>query len=748
VLPESYRSSTLILVESQKVPENYVKAIVGPSIEERLSSIQQQVLSRTLLTQTIQEFDLYPEEVRKNHGMDTVIERLRKDITVTTIGARNGRAGIDAFSISYVNENPVLAMKVTAKLASHFIEENLKVREQLVEGTSEFLDQELAVAKGLLEEQERAISQFKTKYMGELPEQVQANISALDRLQLQQGTVIEGLQKASDRLTVLEKTIKDYQAEGKGSVVTAPGPGANGKGIDPLAIRLQELEKNLASLSSEYKENYPDIVQLKQEIRTLKAQLGSRAAEKPASEQGSDALRSEQIVDPYLREMVKQREEAKLEIASLKERLARIREQVKEYEARVEKAPSREQELMILERDYANLKENYRVLLDKKLNARLSENLERRQKGERFRIIDPANLPSKPEKPDRVKIMLLGLLAGCSLGVGSAVGLEMLRPVFRRSEDVESLLHLRVIATIPSFKNLMRDARRRVPGSFGTLSNGLSRFLLTGHVSMGGRESSQVDHLIPTGTRSRRPESKYLAGATVLRGFELIGKWNPWSVVAEQFRVAATRLALLQSSGRGKVTVVTSAVKGEGKSVVAANLAYTLARDIGKSTLLIDGDLKCPSVHHYWGMSQSPGLKDVLGGSQSLESCLRQEGELPLWILPSGSERGRAGDDLSRIRHIAEILNELKEKYDHVIIDGPPVLPLADMQVMAGMTDTIAFVIRAGLTPRSAVENALRTLGDTTKTYIILNELETRGMPYYMQEGYEYFSETRETGVQ
>jgi succinoglycan biosynthesis transport protein ExoP len=228
----------------------------------------------------------------------------------------------------------------------------------------------------------------------------------------------------------------------------------------------------------------------------------------------------------------------------------------------------------------------------------------------------------------------------------------------------------------------------------------------------------------------------------------VIGKWNPWSVVAEQFRVAATRLALLQSSGRGKVTVVTSAVKGEGKSVVAANLAYTLARDIGKSTLLIDGDLKCPSVHHYWGMSQSPGLKDVLGGSQSLESCLRQEGELPLWILPSGSERGRAGDDLSRIRHIAEILNELKEKYDHVIIDGPPVLPLADMQVMAGMTDTIAFVIRAGLTPRSAVENALRTLGDTTKTYIILNELETRGMPYYMQEGYEYFSETRETGVQ
>jgi len=750
VLPESYRSSTLILVESQKVPENYVKAIVGPSIEERLSSIQQQVLSRTLLAQTIQEFDLYPEEVRKNHGMDTVIERLRKDITVTTIGARNGRAGIDAFSISYVNENPALAMKVTAKLASHFIEENLKVREQLVEGTSEFLDQELAVAKGLLEEQERAISEFKTKYMVELPEQVQANISALDRLQLQQGTVIEGIQKASDRLTVLEKTIKDYQAEGKGSVVTAPGPGANGKGNDPLAIRLQELEKNLASLSSEYKENYPDIVQLKQEIRTLKAQLGSRAAEKPASEQGSDALRSEQIVDPYLREMVKQREEAKLEIASLKERLARIREQVKEYEARVEKAPSREQELMILERDYANLKENYRVLLDKKLNARLSENLERRQKGERFRIIDPANLPSKPEKPDRVKIMFLGVLLGCGLGAGSAIGLELLRPVFRRSEDAETLLQLPVIASIPSFTNLVGAMSKKLGSSSQTTTGGATgKRLLTSSMSGAGLNGTHEGASVAEERGVTARESGHCsARSNVLQELELIGKWNPWSVVAEQFRVAATRLVLLQSSNSGQVTVVTSSVKGEGKSVVAANLAYALARDMGKSTLLIDGDFKCSTVHQYFGIPQSPGLRDVLQGTHLLESCLRQEGELSLWILPSGSERGRAGDDLSRIRHIAEILNELKGKYDHVIIDGPPVLPLADMQVMARMTDTIAFVIRAGLTPRSVVENALRTLGDTTKTYIILNELETRGMPYYMQEGYEYFSETRETGVQ
>src|SRR5574337_228283 len=129
VLPESYRSQTLILVEGQKIPDNYVQAVIGPTIEERLNSLQQQIMSRTVLTQVIHEFGLYPEIVHKN-GIDSVIDRLRKDIRVTTMGARSQRGGIDAFSISFAHENPKIAMNVTAKLASHFIEENLKVREQ------------------------------------------------------------------------------------------------------------------------------------------------------------------------------------------------------------------------------------------------------------------------------------------------------------------------------------------------------------------------------------------------------------------------------------------------------------------------------------------------------------------------------------------------------------------------------------------------------------------------------------------
>jgi polysaccharide chain length determinant protein (PEP-CTERM system associated) len=749
VLPASYRSSTLILVEGQKIPENYVQAVIGPTIEERLNSLQQQVMSRTVLTRMIEEFGLYPDMVRAN-GMDAVVEKVRKDIKVETMGARSQRGGIDAFSISFAHENPLVAMNVTSRLASQFIEENLKVREQLVAGASEFLEQELALAKERLEAQEKTISHYKTKYMGELPEQVPANISALDRLQAQHSTATEAIQKATDRLTLIEKLIKEYESPAMAGVATVQGPGGVVV-VDPLVARLRELEKNLATLSAEYKETYPDIAYLKQEIQAVKAQLKEKkdvGGENNDAKEPSAPAKESKPADLYLRELMRQRDEAKLEISSLKERLARTRAEMSEYEKRVEMAPTREQELEILVRDYNNLKENYRTLLDKKLNARLAENLEKRQKGEQFRIIDPANLPAKPDKPDRMKIMLLGLLLGCGLGAGSAIGLELLRPVFRRSEDVESLLHLRVIASIPSFKSLLGGAQKNLYSKPMTATRRGNR-LLASRMPAGepngkngvGRSLEET----PTPALTKR----YRSGrANVLRELEVIGKWNPWSVVAEQFRVAATRLALLQYASKGKVTVITSAVKGEGKSVVAANLAYAFARDMGKRTLLIDGDLKCPSVHEYWGIPEAPGLRDVLQGSQSLEACLRQEGDLPLWILPSGSDRGRATDDLSRISQISEMLGDVRHRYDFIIIDAPPVLPLADMHMMAGLADIVTIVIRAGLTPRNVVETALRSLGAAAnKISIILNELEARGIPYYMHQGYGYPVGKKEAGV-
>jgi polysaccharide chain length determinant protein (PEP-CTERM system associated) len=745
VWPESYRSSTLILVESQKIPEDYVKTLIGTSIEERLNSIQQQVMSRTLLTQMVQEFDLYPDAVHRD-GFEAVIERLRKDIRVTTSAARSAQGGVDAFSISFAHQNPQLAMKVTAKLAFQFIDENLRSREQLVKGASEFIEQELAMAKERLETQERSISVFKTKYMGELPEQVQANLSALDRLSLQHGTTLDALQRAADRLSLIEKTFKEYEALGPTTAGTVQGPGG-AVVVDSPALRLKELEKKLATLAAEYKDNYPDIIALKQEIKNLKAQIGNTAREKNESDKATTVTKEPIPIDTYLRELGRQREESKLEIASLKERLLRIKDQMKEYEARVEKAPAREQELMLLNRDYGNLKENYRSLLDKKLNARLSENLEKRQKGEQFRVLDPANLPQKPETPDRFKIMLFALALGCGLGVGSVVALESFRPVFRRSDDVESLLQLRVLASIPNFSSAFGHTQKLLSGSAMTSRSveAMEGRSLSARTPDDKRNGTYAGTSVRGGAGLLAVRTRGLSGKSGTgRELDLIAKWSPLSAVAEQFRVAAARLVLLQSGAGGRVTIITSALKGEGKSVVSANLAYVLACNLGKPTLLIDGDLKCPTVHQCMGIPQFPGLRDVLEGERSVDSCLHRVGELPLWILPSGVASGRMLG-LSDIHQISVMLTELKKQYEYIVIDAPPILPLADMHMLAGVADTMVLVVRAGLTPRSVVEKAVRTIGATSNACVILNGLEAAGVPYYMQT-YDYLSGKKEVG--
>jgi polysaccharide chain length determinant protein (PEP-CTERM system associated) len=639
-------------------------------------------------------------------------------------------------------------MKVTAKIASQFIDENLRSREQLVEGASEFIEQELAMAKERLETQERSISLFKTKYMGELPEQVQANVSALDRLSLQHGTTLDALQRAVDRLSLIEKTFKEYEALGPTTAGTVQGPGG-AVVVDSPLLRLKELEKKLATLAAEYKDNYPDIIALKQEIKNLKAQIGNTAREKTESDKATTSTKETIPIDTYLRELGRQREESKLEIASMKERLLRIKDQMKEYEVRVEKAPAREQELMILNRDYGNLKENYRALLDKKLNARLSEHLENRQKGEQFRILDPANLPQKPETPDRLKIMLLALALGCGLGGGSVVALESLRPVFRRSDDVESLLHLRVLASIPNFSSVLGPMQKLLSGSAMTFRSveAMKDRLLSARTPDDKQNGTYVGTSVGGGAGLPAVETRGLSGSKlgIGRELDLIAKWSPLSGVAEQFRVAAARLVLLHSGAGDRVTVITSALKGEGKSFVAANLAYVLACNLGKPTLLIDGDLKCPMVYQCMGIPQFPGLRDVLEGERSVDSCLHRVGEFPLWILPSGVASGRMLE-LSDIHKISGMLTELKKQYEYIVIDAPPILPLADMHMLAGMADTLVFVVRAGLTPRAVVEKAIRTIGSPSNACIILNGLEAAGVPNYMQDSYAYLSEKKEVG--
>ena len=704
VLPKSYRSSALILVESQKIPEDYVKGIVGGTAEERITMIQQYVMSRTLLGKVVQQFDLYQDDVRR-HGLETVLEDMRENITVKTVAsAGGGRAskGVEAFSVSFAHQDPATAMKVTAKLSGLFIEQNLKVREELVEGASEFLAVEVQRAKWELEQQEQGLSEFKKKYMGELPQQTEANLRKLDRLQDELNTVNEALYRLNDRSRMTQKGIDEYRSTG--SISNGSETGLAGR--DPLLVRYKELERALATLTAEYKDTYPDVVQFRKELGEVEAKLAAKYGGERQDEAGRNSL------DPHLQTVTKELDELGTEIAGLKLRQRRLTKQIKEYETRIEQAPAREQDLMILLRDYENMRASYRTLHSKGLNARVAENLEKRQKGEQFRIIDPANLPEVPEKPDIVRIMLIGLALGCGLGLGGAFMLEQYNPSFRRSEDLELLLGLQVVAAIPDFAVDYGRASKQGLRSASPAN---------------GQASSQSRRRwrLPRRHKTRMPSE-----------MTLVAESQPPSLVAEQYRVAAARLSLMEAGRSSTILVTTSAITGEGKTSTVVNLGYTLARDLDKRTLLIDFDFSCPALHRYADTSAAPGLADVLRGTVPLDECLSRLGEIPLWIVPVGSQETQILE-LSKTHQLAAILAGLRTRFDYILIDAPPILPLADMNVLAGLGDAVLLVVRAGGTPQPVVQRALHMLPPDTPPLVILNAVEASAMPYYMHYQYQ-----------
>ena len=424
IVPRSYKSTTMILVEHQKVPESYVNPTVTADINERLNTITQQVMSRTRLESIINEFGLYNKE-KSNIANEELVGMMRGNIEIDIKGGGRGER-TSAFSISYVGSNPETVMHVTNRLASLFIEENLKVREQQAEGTTEFLDSQMQGLKAALETHEMQIKLYKEKYMGELPSQTEATLRTLDRLQMERKIINDELSSAEERKNMIQSQLAETRSQEITTEKTIK---------DPQVRKILELEGELTRLSSSYTDKYPDIVRIKREISEIKAQIKTAKGAEP--EENNINILSKQLVT------------VNKEIVKLKEEQENIARRVSVLQGRIERIPARELQIAALMRDYENTNKNYQSLLNKKLDAQLAENLEKRQKGEQFKILDPANLPVKPFKPDPKKIVLMGIALGAGTGAGLVVLLEVIDASFRKPDDVYAAIGIPVLASLP-----------------------------------------------------------------------------------------------------------------------------------------------------------------------------------------------------------------------------------------------------------------------------------------------------------
>lgn len=462
-LPKIYESSTFILVEGQKIPQNIVKSAVTGTAQDRLSTIKQQILSRSFLSKIIEKFGLYEtDDPSKSLRDGAKINKIRENIVVAT----KGRKRLESFSISFKGEDPETVMNVTNELASLVMEENLKIREEFVEGAIEFLNVELDRLKKELENQEGRIGEYKRVHLGELPEQLDSNLRALDRFQANLETTQVSKKIIQDRVIDLERMLERAKQEiitnklriqqGLPTATVEEIPLLAGS---PLEHRLAERKEALLELLTEYSEDYPDVAILRRNIATLEKQVASlrenqsvvsRSDNKTSLELQGDSALASSISDSVFT-LRRQLAKANQELDDLMKKEREIQNKIQEYEHRVENIPKREQEMVIMSRDYDNIATNYQALMNKKLSANISENLEKRQKGEQFRVIDSANFPEKPISPNKLNIALIGIVGGLGLGGALVFCREQLDNSIRNSEEVERITSVLVLAEIPDF---------------------------------------------------------------------------------------------------------------------------------------------------------------------------------------------------------------------------------------------------------------------------------------------------------
>jgi polysaccharide chain length determinant protein (PEP-CTERM system associated) len=474
-LPKRYEASTLLLIQPPEVSEKMVQPVVTGAIESRISNISQQILSRGYLEKVVQRLSLSAYPNLQELGLEDRIAGMRERIKVDVIREK-GRTQrpADAFSIAYQDKDPRVAMLVANELANVFIEEHRSMRGTRTKETIAFLNSELENSLKHLETIEQELNNYRQKHMGELPEQLNTNLRALERLSANLAEKEKSLQNARINLIALENelAVRQNYLNAGADTDSAPVPLSR---LPEELMSLSQLKEKLAGLRTAYTEQHPDVVRLKAKIEKLEgdepqsAQRGS-AGKKLDVGVSASAARQTTVISGAIRT-------TEAEIAALSK-------EIKEYQRRVEATPAREIEMLTLKRDYDNMKNSYNSLLNRKLEAEVASSLEEKQKSEQFQILEPAVEVKTPVFPAPRKLFLLTVAASLGLAGGLVFLREMTDTSLRKRDDLENKFGLAILATVPRIFDEMDVKRHRIRSAATAASVVVALLLTAGLASL------------------------------------------------------------------------------------------------------------------------------------------------------------------------------------------------------------------------------------------------------------------------
>jgi polysaccharide biosynthesis transport protein len=499
--PATYVSSGTILIEQQEVPAELVRSTISSYADQRIQVIRQQVMRTENLMRIIQKYDLYTKE-RKRNSREFVLEKMRRSVDFEMISAdvidpRSGsptKATI-AFSISYKSRSPDVAARVANEIVSLYLQQNIESRKESVAGSRHFLTTEADRLNGTIGEMQSKLAQFKLRNVGDLPELSQLNIQMRSRSEdelretdtrirsLDQQLVYldaqlaqidpvsqiyastgERVMSSGDRLKYLRTElarVRSLYAPDHPDVLRLTREVAGlensvGTTVDgnELQRQLLEVRTQLSAAQQRYSDDHPDVVRLQRSLTSLQQQMGD------ASAAVTTAVVAESPDNPAYIQINAQRAASINERASLQEKRQELNSLVAEYDRRQARAPDVERQYASLLADLHGNQQKYQEVRQKQMEAEVAENLEDERKGERFSLIEPPLASEQPYSPNRVVILVLGLLLAIGSAVGSIVILELSDTRVRNRRDLESLLHVPALAVLPWIKT--HSDRRQV----------------------------------------------------------------------------------------------------------------------------------------------------------------------------------------------------------------------------------------------------------------------------------------------
>lgn len=436
LIPNTYRSEATLLVVQQQIPQRYVLPTSTTDMREALQATTEEVLSRNHLLAIIDEFGLYANE-RRQLSPEGILERMHHDIAIEPIENQSPQRDVSSFKISFIAYNALLAQNVTSKLTSLFIEQNLETREHQATTTTNFLREQLEAAKTKLAEAEEEVRSFKMQHLGELPEQQPGNLAIIAGLEAQLQSTMASLSRAEEQRQFLE-SLGEYRTQG-------------------IASELARLKAERAALLDHYTPEYPAVIKLSAKIAETEASLKSMqvwrtsATEEPLANASAAATPAVPPPDDdiSLGQLRGQLVANRLEIQNLSKDQKDLQRKVNEYQQRLNATPIREQQLAGILRNYDQLKQDYAELLTKESQSQMSADLEKRQEGQQFRLVDRPSLPTVPFSPNRLKMSLSGAAAGLGLGLALAFLLELKDSSFHSEEDLSQRFAFPLVVGIP-----------------------------------------------------------------------------------------------------------------------------------------------------------------------------------------------------------------------------------------------------------------------------------------------------------